>query len=355
MMLNAFDPRNDGQVREELLRLPVLGELRQALEGRHLLITGGTGFFGRWLLALINLLNHQGATIEVTLISRDPNAFLAMLPGYRDCPWLNWLTTDIRHLKTLPGRPVQMIVHAAADTSAAAHARPLELLQTLTAGACRVFDLAVNSGCERVLITGSGAQYGGLPDGRGVREDHPGACPSNQASSAYGEGKRVQETLAALYSQVHGLPVVMSRCFAFAGPGLPLDAHFAIGNFVRDALFGEQIVLNSSGEAVRSYLHGADLSAWLLWLLVRGEPGQAYNVGSDQAVSIAELAARVIARIAPHKPLRILGRPEGASRSFYVPDISRARALGLEAWTTLDDCIDSMARWARPLGRNRSF
>lgn len=351
MMFEAFDPRRDGQVGEELRRLPVLAELHEALAGKHLLVTGGTGFFGRWLLALVNQLNRAEADIEVTLVSRDPAAFLAALPGYRDCAWLRWQATDIRRLGPLPGRPAQLIVHAAADTSAAAHAQPLALFETITEGARRVFDLAVQSGCERVLITGSGAQYGDLPSDRGVPEQHAGACPSNQAGSAYGEGKRAQETLAALYAQAHGLPVVMTRCFAFAGPGLPLDAHFAIGNFVRDALFADEIVLNSSGEAVRSYLHGADLAAWLLLLLVRGEPGQAYNVGSDQPVTIAELAARVIARVAPHKPLRILGRPEGAARSYYVPDTSRAKALGLQTWTSLDGCIDSMAHWARALPR----
>ncbi|MGE8325399.1 NAD-dependent epimerase/dehydratase family protein [Pseudomonas urmiensis] len=352
MMFEAFDPRSDGQVGEELRRLPVLAQLREALSGKHLLVTGGTGFFGRWLLALVNQLNRGGADIEVTLVSRDPETFLSAMPGYRGCAWLHWQVTDIRRLSTLPGRPAQLIVHAAADTSAAAHARPLELFETITEGARRVFDLAVHSGCERVLITGSGAQYGDLPCDSGVPEQHAGACASNQASSAYGEGKRAQETLAALYAQAHGLPVVMTRCFAFAGPGLPLDAHFAIGNFVRDALFSDEIVLQSSGEAVRSYLHGADLAAWLLLLLVRGEPGQAYNVGSDQPVTIAELAARVIARIAPHKPLRIMGRPvEGAARSFYVPDTRRARELGLQAWTSLDGCIDSMARWAGQLPR----
>lgn len=281
----------------------------------------------------------------MSVVSRDPSRFLDTQPEYRDCPWLNWLSGDIRELRSIPGRPVELILHAAADTSATAHAQPLELFDTITEGARRVFDLAVRCEVGRVLITGSGAQYGSLSSGVAVSEDYPGACPSNAVASAYGEAKRAQETLGALYAEHYGLSVVMTRCFAFSGPGLPLDGHFAIGNFVRDALRADEIVLKSSGEAVRSYLHGADLAAWLLVLLGRGESGTAYNVGSDQAISIADLARRVIARLAPEKSLRILGQPGShQERSFYVPDISRARQLGLEVWTSLDESIDSMGQ-----------
>jgi nucleoside-diphosphate-sugar epimerase len=331
-----------------LQRVPAALGLREALAGRHLLLTGGTGFFGLWLLALLQQLNQQGAGIEVTVVSRNPARFLDAQPHYRDCAWLRWLTCDVRELQEIPGRPPDLILHAAADTSAAAHSKPLEIFDTILGGARRVFDLAKRSKARRILLTGSGAQYGALPAGTGVTENYAGACVSNSTSSAYGEAKRMQETLAALYAEDHGLETVMTRCFAFAGPGLPLDAHFAIGNFVRDALRADAIVLNSAGEAVRSYLHGADLAAWLLFMLVKGQAGEAYNVGSDQAISIADLAVRVGQRLAPHKPVRILGRPGApGARSWYVPDIGKAQSLGLDVWTDLDASIDSMAAHAR--------
>ncbi len=334
-------------VRTDFQCLPIdpLG-LREELAGQHLLLTGGTGFFGKWLLALLSFLNQQGAGIEVTVVSRNPERFLATHPDFRNCPWLHWLKSDVRELRRLPGRPVELILHAAADTSAAAHSEPLVLFDSLLDGTRQVLKLAVADGVRRVLLTGSGAQYGAL-SALGVTENHPGACASHCAASAYAEGKRAQETLGAIYAERHGIEVIMTRCFAFSGPGLPLDAHFAIGNFVRDALHAEAVVLHSSGEAMRSYLHGGDMAAWLLMLLAKGERGVAYNVGSDDALSVADLARRVVARIAPGKPLRILGQPDGAGRSFYVPDISRARGLGLDVWTSLDESIDSMAAWAR--------
>ncbi|MFV9654436.1 NAD-dependent epimerase/dehydratase family protein [Pseudomonas sp. NY15366] len=331
--------------RHDLQRLPMLPELVEGYRGRHLLLTGGTGFFGLWLLALVEELNRRGSGVEVTVVSRDPARFLALAPHYRACAWLHWLASDIRHLHELPGHPVDLILHAAADTSATAHARPLELFDTIVEGARRVFELARRDGA-RVLLTGSGAQYGRLPDGCGVSESFSGACISNSAISAYAEAKRAQETLGAIYAQEHGIDVILTRCFAFSGPGLALDAHFAIGNFVRDALRAEAIVLNSSGEAMRSYLHGSDMAVWLLTLLLKGERGCAYNVGSDDALSVADLARRVAAKLAPGKPLRILGQPDGNGRSFYVPNIARARELGLDVWTSLDQSIDSMAAWA---------
>lgn len=340
-------------IQRALQGIPATLGLHDQLTGQHLLLTGGTGFFGQWLLALLYQLNLQGAGVEVSVLSRNPARFLDAQPRYRDCSWLHWLSGDVRDFRALSGRPLNLILHAAADTSAAAHGRHLELFDTIVMGARRVLDLAVQHGA-RVLLTGSGAQYGVLPgasvEDAGVVETFAGACVSSSAHSAYGEAKRAQETLAAIYAQQHGLSVVMTRCFAFSGPRLPLDAHFAIGNFVRDALYADEIVLHSSGQAVRSYLHGADLAGWLLTLLVRGQPGEAYNVGSDEAISVAALARRVMERVSPGKSLRILGRPDDSGRSFYVPDISRARRLGLDIWTALDQSIDSMAAWARLQG-----
>jgi len=337
-------------IRRALHCIPSTLGLHSALAGKHVLLTGGTGFFGLWLLVLFQHLNQQGAGITVTALSRNPSRFLDAQPRYRDCDWLCWVGGDVRDLIAVPGPPINLVIHAATDTSSTAHANPLELFDIIVTGARRVLDLAVQDDA-RVLLTGSGAQYGNLlgPLGRdaGVAEFFAGACISNRADSAYAEGKRAQETLGAIYAQTHGIDVIMARCFAFSGPGLPLDGHFAIGNFIRDALYADQVVLRSRGTAVRSYLHGADLAAWLLALLVRGRGGAAYNVGSDQAISIADLARRVVERVAPGKTIRISGDADEAGRSFYVPDITQARALGLDVWTSLDESIDSMALWAR--------
>ncbi|MBK5539804.1 NAD(P)-dependent oxidoreductase [Pseudomonas sp. TH05] len=340
-------------VLRDLQRLSKHLDACRELAGKHLLITGSTGFFGKWLLALIAFLNSEGAGIEVTAVSRSPERFLDDYPQYRRCGWVTWLQGDVQALHNLPElRPVDMVIHAATDTLAGAHGDPLCIFDTILNGARNVLDLALATGAKRVLFTGTGAQYGVISPSQPVPETHTSSCNSLLASSGYAEAKRAQETLAALYADRHGLESILTRCFAFSGPGIPLNAHFAIGNFIRDAIGHEALVMQSTGQSVRSYLHGADLAVWLLTLLVRGQSGQAYNVGSDQGLSIAELAQRVVARVAPETPIIMPRAHDGeAAASYYVPDIQKARALGLDDWTTLDESIDSMVDWYldRPL------
>lgn len=345
MKVSLMSAEVESDVRLTLGRL----ELHTLFAGKRLLLTGCTGFFGKWLLATLAYLKQTGTELEVIALSRAPEVFLRHYPEYADAPWVRWVKGDVQALsECLRGERFDYAVHAATDTLAGAHANPLLIYDTILSGARNVLDLAVQAGARRVLFTGSGAQYGALEFGLPVKESSSLACNSLLASSAYAEAKRAQETLASIYAQQHGLEVVLSRCFAFSGPGIALDEHFAIGNFVRDALWRDELVLQSSGNAVRSYLHGSDLAVWLLMLLVRGEAGQAYNVGSDKALSIADLARKVVARIAPEKPVRILGEDGSTqARSYYVPDISKARALGLDDWTSLDHSIDAMAKWGR--------
>ena len=335
------------QRREAVVQALVCG-----LQGKRLLLTGATGFFGLHLLHLLGRIQAEGGAAEVTAVSRDPACFLRRRPCLHGLPWLQWVAADVRDLGVLQGCRFDLVLHAATDTSADAGRRPVELFDTILEGGRQVLRLAGRQAGARVLFTGSGAQYGSLPAGQPVNEDSLLACTSNSSASAYGEAKRAQETLATIHAAQSGIEVVLTRCFAFSGPGLPLDAHFAIGNFVRDALRADAIILSSSGESVRSYLDGQDLAVWLLHLLLHGQSGQAYNVGSDQALSIAELARRVGARLAPHKPVRILGQPGDGAQSYYVPDTGKARRLGLDAWTSLDQSIDRMGRWAEEGGLN---
>jgi len=147
--------------------------------------------------------------------------------------------------------------------------------------------------------------------------------------------------------------MVIARCFAFVGEDLPLDVHFAIGNFIRDALWGEEIVVGGNGSPIRSYLDQRDLAEWILALLVRGVPGRSYNVGSDEAISIANLATLIRDLIAPGKPIRTLKRPEtGPSRNRYVPSVERAREeLGLRVQIPLSQAILAVAEFHRGQSR----
>lgn len=327
--------------------LPTPGGLA-ALHGKTVLLTGATGFFGRWLLACCDHLHAQGVDLRVVALSRDPAHFLAQEPHYRSAAWLRWHQGDVQSPIVLEAGPVDYILHAATDTSADAHKYKLTIFNTVLDGGRHVLDLAAQRGCSRLLFTGSGAQYG--PQRLDVEkqpDDAAQACDSTQAGSAYGESKRALETLASLYAEQHGFECVFTRCFAFGGPGLPLDGHFAIGNFIRDALCRPEITVRSHTPVWRSYLYGADLAVWLLSLLVDAPAGAAYNVGSDQSILITELAERARDLLAPGKPIVIADTANAGVGSRYVPDITRARGQGLDVWTGLDDTILNTANWAR--------
>jgi len=182
-----------------------------------------------------------------------------------------------------------------------------------------------------------------------VPEDYPGAPETTDVRSGYGQAKRVSEFLCTLHGQQYGFEPLIARLFAFAGPHLPLDLNFAIGNFVRDAVKGQSIRIAGDGTPRRSYLYAADLAIWLWTILLRGQPARPYNVGSDTEVSIAGLADLVVRNGAPGTRIEIAQSPRpGAPAARYVPCVDRAREeLGLRANVPLDEAIRRMFDWCR--------
>lgn len=334
----------------ELARL--LGHLDASrLEGQRLFITGGTGFYGFWLLSALDLLRRKGVSVSACVLSRDPDRFLDRQPRFRGRDWLQFCSGDVTDYAAPEGR-FDLFIHAATDTGASAHAVPLRIFDSIVGGSRRVLEHAVRSGAQRILLASSGAVYGSFPAGvERMPEDCSSACDPLGQGCAYAEGKRAMETLGTLFHGQYGLEPVIARGFAFVGPGLVLDGHFAIGNFIRDALAGDTIRVNGDGSPLRSYLYGADLAVWLLSLLTRGRTGVAYNLGSDQAVTIRELAFKVRDILNPAGEVSILGRSAGHSpRNVYVPEIGRGRQeLGLEAWTSLTDAIVATAAYQHSL------
>jgi dTDP-glucose 4,6-dehydratase len=316
------------------------------IDGKRLYLSGATGFFGKNLLALFAYLHEHGVSFEVAALSRAPETFLSSQPWFRRQSWLKWYKGDVSELWPGDGR-YDCLLHAATDTAASAHVDRLAVFEGILAGTRQALAFAAAHGVHRVLLCGSGAQYGAIPESclDGVPESSLLACDVTRTTSAYGEGKRAGEILAALHAERHGFEVVNTRCFAFVGPGLALDGHFAIGNFLQSALSGEPIKLASWGSAMRSYLYGADLAVWLMVLLLEAAPGSSVNVGSDKSISIIDLATRVRDLVDPRLAVQRGTQKANEERHLYLPCIRHAQALGLDAWTDLDQAITRTALW----------
>jgi dTDP-glucose 4,6-dehydratase len=319
-------------------------DLWAELRGSRIFITGGTGFFGMWLLESFCHANDRlSLGAKATVLTRDPDAFASKAPHLAASQELSVIAGDVRDFE-FPEGIFSHVIHAA--TTSSAPVEPLEMFDTILRGTRRVLEFAAGHGTRKLLFTSSGAVYGRQPPNiTHVPEDYCGAPDPTDPASAYGEGKRAAELLCALMASRHGFEAKIARCFAFVGPHLPLDAHFAIGNFIRDALGGGPIRVNGDGTPLRSYLYAADLAIWLWTILLKGAPARPYNVGSDEAISIADLAHAIGEMHGVG--VSILGRPTpGAIPARYVPSAQRARSeLGLAASIDTNDGVRRTVRW----------
>lgn len=315
------------------------------MAGASIFITGGTGFFGLWLLESLAWANARlKVGVRATVLSRNPKAFSIRTPHLAADRSIEVVAGDVRDFD-FPRTRFTHVVHAAFDSSRAI-ASPLAAFDTIAAGTRRVLEFAARQPLQRMLFVSSGAVYGPQPkDMERIAESHGGGSDPLSPASAYAEGKRVGEFLCGL-AAANGLPVCIARCFAFLGPGLPLDGHFAAGNFLRDAHLERDIVVKGDGTPLRSYLYAADLAIWLWTILLHGKSGRAYNVGSDKAISIGELARLVASCRKARREVTLLNKPADGAAERYVPDIGRARQeLGLDIAISLPQGIRRTLAW----------
>lgn len=323
-----------------------------ALDGKRLFVTGGTGFIGRWLLELLYRAAEGGIRTETHVLTRDPDRFAAKAPGlagFRDFTFHTGEITDF----ALPGLSADFIFHAATEASAKLNAEdPGRMFDTALLGTRHMLRFAETCGAGRMLLLSSGAVYGRQPwEVERLAEDWMGGPDCTNPVNTYAEAKRGAEMLCAIAARQQGLGVSIARIFAVLGPMLELNAHFAAGNFLSDAMAGRPVIVNGDGRAVRSYLYPTDLLVQLLALLVRGPAGRAYNVGSAEAVSIRELAETIAGRIGTGA-FKVLGAADaGWNPGRYVPDISSIRRdFAIDVKVPLDQAVLSTARsygWAK--------
>jgi len=326
--------------------------LWEDLRGGRVLLTGGTGFFGCWLLESLLWANERfGLGASAVVLTRDARAFSGKAPHIASSPAVALHQGDVRTF-TWTGGALSHVVHAGTDTQVPrTRDDRLRVFDTIVEGTRRTLDIAERAGAARFLMTSTGAVYGRQPAAvTHVSEDFGGSPDATCPRHAGAEAKRAAEMLCAVYAD-GPLHTTVARCFAFVGPYLPLDGHLAIGTFIGAALERRAIRIAGDGTPLRSYMYAADLTTWLWTILLRGGRGQAYNVGSEHAISIAEVA-RAVARIAgTGSEVIIAGEPAGGPSERYVPATQRARTdLGVRMTVDFEEALARTLDWHRGRG-----
>jgi nucleoside-diphosphate-sugar epimerase len=328
-------------------------EVWSELNDRRIFITGGTGFFGCWLLeSLTFAIDRLNLNTQAVVLTRDIATFKLKAPHLAEHSAIMLCQGDVRDF-TFPDGEFSHVIHGATAASASLNSNdPLLMIDTIVTGTNHTLEFAKQKSVKKFLLTSSGAVYGRQSaEISHVSENYFGAPDPMNPANAYGEAKRLAELLCAIASHESQVETKIARCFAFVGPHLPLDTHFAIGNFIRDGLQHKPIHIRGDGTPYRSYLYAADLAIWLWTILFKGKSCQPYNVGSDVAITISRLGKLITEVLGSELEVIIDRQPvPGKAADRYVPAIQTALLdLQLQPYIDLPTSIKKTADWYRAL------
>lgn len=322
----------------------------EAFRSQAVFLTGGTGFVGKWLLeCLLHADKALGLGLALTVLTREPERFMRTSPHLAKASPVTLLAGDVADFE-FPRASFWSVIHAALPV-APPDAGPGNLEQLSEAGTRRVCEFAAACGARRLLHVSSGAVYGPQSSAQPLAEALP--WREDDGANGYTRAKRRAE---AVVGQAWPFEAVIARCFAFIGPYLQASSGVAAAQFIADAAHGRGIVVQGTGEAVRSYQYAGDMARWLLSCLALGAPSRTYNVGGETEVSIARLAAEVTRIAHTGIPVEVAGRPAlGLAGHRYVPSLQRAaEELGLANAVSLEESIRRTLAWLATPGANRS-
>jgi nucleoside-diphosphate-sugar epimerase len=317
-----------------------LDDVIPSLSNSRIFITGGTGFFGKWILETILFLNEQHKiNCSVVVLTRNAEQFKKNHPQFNNDS-ITYLKGDVRDF-SFPEGAFQYCIHAATETANLENTDELEILNSVYFGTQRILEFVKQKKITSTLYISSGAVYGKQPPSlKLIPEEYIGAPDTMQLRSSYGESKRIGEFLCAYYGKKYNLSLKIARCFAFIGPYLPLDSHFACGNFIRNCIKKEPILINGDGTTMRSYMYATDLTIYLFKTMIHGDDLTPYNIGSSEEISIEQLAEKVASHFSPSPKIIISQKKENNLPERYVPDNKKImNKLSIKKNIDIDDAI----------------
>jgi nucleoside-diphosphate-sugar epimerase len=336
-----------------------------ALSGRHLLITGGAGFLGHYLVQAVLHWNHVHPgrpPIRVTVFDNYVRGVPAWLRRHEADPALTLMRHDVVQPVPPGAGPFDYLIHAASIASPTYYRQhPIETMDANVNGLRFLLDHSLAQARAGHPIAGflffsSSEIYGDPPPEHiPTPETYRGNVSCTGPRACYDEAKRYGETLCVNFVRQHGLPVKIARPFNNYGPGLKITDRRVIPDFARDLLAGRDITLLSDGSARRTFCYVADAVAGYYRLLVQGRPGEAYNIGVESPeISMAQLAERMagLGRELFGYSGRVLRQPS-PDPDYLVdnpnrrcPVITKARTeLGYQPQVTLEEGLRRSLLW----------
>jgi nucleoside-diphosphate-sugar epimerase len=315
---------------------------------KTIFLTGGTGFFGKWLLESFIYVNEKlNLKAKIILLSRNPELFIQEYPFYSEhTNSVRFVKGDILTYDFKIDEEIQYIIHAATAASDSLNKNnPLLMMDTITLGTRNVLDFAITQPIEGFLFVSSGAVYGKQPfDVSNIQETDSFKIDFNNSNAAYAEGKRFAELYCSTYFEKYNLPIKIARCFAFVGPYLPLDTHFAIGNFINNVIKNEDIVIMGDGSTTRSYMYASDLSIAIWKILLIGNNNKPYNVGVDKSYTLKEIALMLNKNYGNN--VKILNMNKDLAKNVYVPNIDTLiNELEIKQFIQIEEAIQKTIKF----------
>ncbi len=317
----------------------------EKLFGKTVLVSGANGLVPSYLLETLLYLNESSkAAIHTIALVRNREKATRRLGHLIGRPDLTLVVQDVCDAYTGP-ETVDVIIHGASQASPKSYGTdPAGTFAANVFGTWRMLELARKARCEGFLFLSSGEVYGQVSDPSvPVPETGFGELDPLQVRSCYSEGKRAGETLCACWHAQYGVPTKVVRLSHTYGPGMELNDGRVFADFVADLLGRRDIVLKTDGSARRPFCYLADSSTGIFTVLLRGAPGEAYNVGADSEMSILELA-ELLCHMFPEFGCKVIHQKRDP-KDPYIPssilgghfDLKKVRSLGWQPTTSVAD------------------
>ncbi|MDD2774235.1 MAG: NAD-dependent epimerase/dehydratase family protein [Elusimicrobiales bacterium] len=325
-----------------------------ALEGKRVLVTGAGGFIPSYIIKTLLFLNETrfSRKIEILALAHDARRArkrFAADAGGGDMVFLRQTLSSPLKIKG----PVDVIIHGASYASPAYYGSdPVGTLEPNVIGTCELLKLAREKKTQAFLFISSAEIYGKTAVGtKRLSETVSGELDPLELRSCYAESKRMGETMCVSWRAQYGVPVKIMRLFHTYGPAMKLNDGRVHSDFFGNVAAGRDIVMNSDGLAVRCFCYISDAVAGAFAVLLKGAPGEAYNIGNPEGcVSIAQFA-RLLVKLAPAGKLKVVMNANGGKTGYIksgiacqIPDISKAEKLGWKPVVSLEEgCKRTMA------------